>query len=146
MSLSSDGRARVYNRRTGANGAGHVGWGFLVEDGLWEVGAVENGGTITPPGRSGYWALVMEDPNPRMFTLKYDTFKEFEVASPSIALARVEESEVSRRFFNLVLHNCMQDTYNVLTAYGANLPLINKRWDFKPNDWYDLLQGELKRP
>ena len=39
----------------------------------------------------------------------------------------------------------MQDTYNVLTAYGAHLPQIDKRWDFKPNDWYDLLTGELVR-
>lgn len=139
------GQARVYNRRAGAHGAGHVGWCFLVEDDLWEVGAVERGGTITPPGRSGYWSLIMDDPNPRMFTLKYDSYKEFEVQSPSIPLARAEETEVSRRFFNLVLHNCMQDAYNVLTAYGANLPQIDKRWDFKPNDWYDLLTGDLHR-
>jgi len=142
----NSGLARVYNRRTGAHGAGHVGWAFQVEDGLWEAGAVERGGTITPPGRSGYWSLVMEDPNPRMFTLNYDSYKEFEVMSPSVPLARVEEAEVSRRFFNLILHNCMQDTYNVLKAYGANLPPINKRWDFKPNDWYNLLSGEFKRP
>ena len=74
------------------------------------------------------------------------SYKEFEVLSPSIALARTAETEVSRRFFNLVLHNCMQDTYNVLTAYGANLPRIDKRWAFKPNDWYNLLSGELRRP
>jgi len=138
--------ARVYNRRTGAHGAGHVGWAFLIEDRLWETGAVERGGTITPPGKSGYWSNVMADPNPRMAALNYDTFKEFDVLSPSIALARSAEAEVSRRFFNLVLHNCMQDTYNVLSAYGANLPKINRRWDFKPNDWYDLLFGELRRP
>lgn len=138
--------ARVYNRRKGARGAGHVGWAFVVEDRLWEAGAVERGGTITPPGKSGYWSNVMVDPNPRMAALNYDTFKEFDVRSPSIALARSAEADVSRRFFNLVLHNCMQDTYNVLSAYGANLPKINKRWDFKPNDWYDLLFGELRRP
>ena len=145
MSALVEGKARVYNRRTGAHGAGHVGWGFLVEDGLWEVGAVERGGTITPPGLSGYWSLVMVDPNPRMFTLNYDSYKEFEVMSPSIAVARTEETEVSRRFFNLVLHNCMQDTYNVLMGYGAHLPQINKRWDFKPNDWYNMLTGEFHR-
>jgi hypothetical protein len=143
--LLNAGRARVYNRRHGARGAGHVAWAFLVEDALWEAGAVEKGGTITPPGRSGYWSNVMEDPNPRMISLNYDSYKEFEVFSPSIALARTAEAEVSRRFFNLVLHNCMQDTNNVLTSYGANLPQINKRWDFRPNDWYDLLTGEFVR-
>jgi hypothetical protein len=88
----------------------------------------------------------MDNPNPRMFSLNYDSYKEFDVLDPSIAVARTEEAEVSRRFFNLVLHNCMQDTYNVLTGYGAALPQINKRWDFRPNDWYDLLTGELHRP
>ena len=141
-----EGRARVYNRRTGARGQGHVGWAFLVEDGLWEAGAVERGGTITPPGKSGYWSNVMPDPNPRMALLNYDTYKEFDVQSPSISSARVAEAEVSRRFFNLVLHNCMQDTYTVLVAYGAYFPKINKRWDFKPNDWYDLLAGDIRRP
>ncbi|MFN2465747.1 MAG: hypothetical protein ABR598_05710 [Candidatus Dormibacteria bacterium] len=140
------GKARVYNRRTGAHGAGHVGWAFLDEDGLWDAGAVERGGLITPPGKSGYWSNAMEDPNPRMLSLNYDTYKEFEVAPPSPTLARIAVGEVSRRFFNLVLHNCMQDTHNVLQAYGANMPKINKRWDFKPNDWYDLLQGDLHRP
>jgi hypothetical protein len=139
------GSARVYNRRTGAHGAGHVGWAFLDEQGLWDAGAVERGGLITPPGRSGYWSNVMEDPTPRMRALNYDSYKEFEVNAPSPALARSTVGDVSRRYFNLVLHNCMQDTYNVLTAYGANLPQINKRWDFKPNDWYNLLMGEFNR-
>jgi hypothetical protein len=145
MMALKEGRARVYNRRTGAHGAGHVGWAFLSDDGLWDVGAVERGGLVTPPGKSGYWSIVMEDPNPRMRTLNYDSFKEFPVAAPGIALARAAVGEVSRRFFNLVLHNCMQDTYNVLRAYGANPPQINKRWDFKPNDWYNLLMGEFVR-
>lgn len=87
----------------------------------------------------------MEDPTPRMRALNYDSYKEFEVNAPSPALARSTVGDVSRRYFNLVLHNCMQDTYNVLTAYGANLPQINKRWDFKPNDWYNLLMGEFNR-
>ncbi|MDQ6747568.1 MAG: hypothetical protein M3010_05610 [Candidatus Dormibacteraeota bacterium] len=140
------GMARVYNRRSGAHGAGHVGWAFLDEGGLWDTGAVERGGLVTPPGKSGYWSSVMEDPNPRMLTLNYDTYKQFEVHAPSPALARIAVGEVSRRFFNLILHNCMQDTYNVLSAYGANMPQIDKRWDFKPNDWYNLLQGEIRRP
>ncbi|MGI8608085.1 MAG: hypothetical protein ACR2MY_02470, partial [Candidatus Dormibacteria bacterium] len=87
-----------------------------------------------------------EDPNPRLSLLNYDTYREFDVQSPGVSAARAAEAEVSRRFFNLVLHNCMQDTYNVLVAYGAHLPKIDKRWDFKPNDWYNLLLGEMHRP
>ena len=139
------GRARVYNRRVGAHGAGHVGWAFLVEDDLWEAGAVERGGMITPPGRSGYWSQVIVDPTPRMIFLSYDSYKEFDVESPSIALARAVEARVQTRFFNLAIHNCMQDTYAVLTAYGAVMPQIDKHWDFKPNSWYNLLSGELTR-
>ncbi|MGI8609941.1 MAG: hypothetical protein ACR2MY_12045, partial [Candidatus Dormibacteria bacterium] len=97
------GRARVYNRKTGARGAGHVGWAFLVEDGLWEAGAVERGGTITPPGKSGYWSNVVEDPNPRLSLLNYDTYKEFDVQSPGVAAARGAEDEGSKRFLPPVL-------------------------------------------
>ena len=143
--MSEGGCARIYNRRSGARGAGHVGWAFLVERELWEAGAVERGGLVTPPGRSGYWSNVMADPTPRMVSLSYDSYKELDVAMPSIALARAHETEVERRFFNLVLHNCMQDTHDVLRAYGANLPVIDKRWDFRPNDWYDLCPGRLVR-
>jgi len=142
---NTGGRARIYNRRHGARGAGHVGWAFLVEDGLWEAGAVERGGLVTPPGRSGYWSNVMVDPTPRMISLGYDSYKEFEVSMPTIALARTREVEAERRFFNLVLHNCMQDTHDVLVAYGALLPPVERTWDFKPNDWYDLSPGELVR-
>ena len=137
------GRARVYNRRHGAHGAGHVGWSFLVTGGDWETGAVENGGLITPPLKAGYWADVLPDPNPRMMRLSYDSYKEFEVPMPNQAAARVAEGKVSRRWFNLVRHNCMQDTCTVLTAYGAILPPIEKRWSWKPNDWYRLLPGEV---
>jgi hypothetical protein len=139
------GRARVYNRRMGARGAGHVGWAFRVEDELWEAGAVERGGLVTPPGKSGYWSQVMVDPTPRMTSLSYDSFKEFEVEIPSISMARAREARVQTRFFNLVIHNCMQDTYDVLTAYGARMPQIDRMWDWKPNEWYNALQGELTR-
>ncbi|MHB8509267.1 MAG: hypothetical protein ACYDGR_11555 [Candidatus Dormibacteria bacterium] len=139
------GRARVYNRRSGAYGAGHVGWAFLVVGGDWETGAVERGGLITPPLAAGYWADVLPDPNPRMMRLNYDSYKEFEVAMPDMVAARLAEGKVQQRWFNLVRHNCMQDTYTVLTAYGAILPPMQKRWSWKPNDWYRAVPGELVR-
>src|SRR5947209_19397390 len=52
------GKARVYNRRTGAHGAGHVGWAFLDEQGFWDAGAVERGGLVTPPGKSDRKSVV----------------------------------------------------------------------------------------
>lgn len=141
MPSEEPGRARVYNRKSGAHGAGHVGWAFTVGRD-WEVGAVEKGGYITPPFKAGFWTDVMADPNPRMLRLKYDSYKEFEVSLPSVASARNAEAEVGRRWFNIVIHNCMQDTYKVLTAYGAVLPSIDTRQSWRPNDWYRAVQGE----
>lgn len=136
------GNARVYRRKRGARGAGHVGWAFRTDDGDWETGAVERGGFITPPIADGFWCDVLADPNPRMRTLGYDAYKEIEVSMPLVAAGRHAEGEVSRRWFSLVRHNCMNDTYRVLSAYGAGLPAINRLTDWKPNDWFQLLPGE----
>lgn len=134
--------ARVYRRKTGARGAGHVGWAFALEDGAWEVGAVERGGLITPPWRDGFWTGVELDPNPRMLHLSYDAYKEFEVRNPNPIAAQRAEAEIGRRWFTLAIHNCMNDTYAVLTAYGAALPKINRFGDWKPNDWFRLVPGD----
>ena len=128
----TEGQARVYCRPRGARGAGHVGWAFVLPDGTWEVGAVERGGLLTPPIADGYWSSVMLDPDPHMRGLRYDYYKQIEVAIPTVAPARAAEEQISRRWFNLVIHNCMQDTNTVLTAYGAVLPPVGWRSNWRP--------------
>jgi hypothetical protein len=136
------GRARVYVRRLGAHRAGHVGWAFQLENGNWEAGGVERGGIITPPVVDGFWSEVLPDPNQRMRALDYDAYKEFDVPMPSVPAARDVEAAIDKRTFTLLKHNCMNDTHDVLVAYGAILPNPNVKDDWKPNDWYRSVAGE----
>ena len=137
------GRARVYVRHSGAHHAGHVGWGYLLPDGSWEVGAVERGGIITPPLKDGFWRGEFVDPTPRMRELRYDAYKEFDVGAPNPEAARAQEDVIDKRYFSLARHNCMNDTHDVLTAYGAKLPNPDRFWDWRPNEWFREIEGEL---
>jgi hypothetical protein len=139
------GHARVYVRRTGAHGAGHVGWAFTVASGSWEAGAVERGGIITPPLADGFWSEELIDPSPRMLALNYHAYKELDVPFPNVAAAREQEARVDRRMFSIARHNCMNDTFDVLTAYGAVLPDPDNISDWRPNDWYRAVVGEETR-
>jgi hypothetical protein len=143
--LSDEGLARVYVRRLGAHRAGHVGWAFLLPGGWWEAGGVERGGVVTPPIADGFRSEELPDPNPRMSALDYDAYKELEVALPNVSAAREKELEIDQRLFTLLKHNCMNDTYDVLTAYGAVLPSPDPEADWKPNDWYRTLGGDERR-
>jgi len=137
------GRARVYVRHSGAHGAGHVGWGYAVPSGNWAVGAVEKGGIITPPVNDGFWREEIIDPNPRMRDLVYNAYKEFEVTAPNPTAARQQEDAIDKRSFSIARHNCMNDTYDVLNAYGALLPDPDRIWAWRPNDWFREVGGEL---
>ena len=113
-----------------------MGWAFLLPDGQWEAGAVEKGGLVTPPVNDGFWCQPMADPNPRMVSLEYDAYKELAVPSGDVEAARRVEARIDRRYFVLVLHNCTNDTHDVLNAYGAHLPNPSDPGNWKPNDWF----------
>jgi hypothetical protein len=85
----------------------------------------------------------MLDPNPRMRELRYDGYKESEVPAPNPDAASAQEDVIDKRFFSLARHNCMNDTHDVLTAYGAILPDPDRIWDWRPNDWFREVLGEF---
>jgi undecaprenyl-diphosphatase len=115
----------------------------MVPNGNWEAGAVERGGIITPPLADGFWSEEMIDPDPRMRSLNYNAYKEFEVDSPNVTAAREQEAAVKRRLFSLARHNCMNDTHDVLSAYGGALPNPDNIADWRPNDWFRAAPGDL---
>jgi membrane-associated phospholipid phosphatase len=104
---------------------------------------VERGGIITPPVADGFWSEEMVDPNPRMRSLNYNAYKEFDVDGPNVAAAREQEAAVKRRLFSLARHNCMNDTHDVLSAYGGALPNPGNIADWRPNDWFRAAPGDL---
>jgi len=107
------------------------------------MGAVEKGGIITPPLKDGFWRHEIIDPNPRMRELRYNSYKEFGVTAPNPTAARQQEDAIDKRSFSIARHNCMNDTYDVLTAYGAPLPDPDRIWDWRPNDWFREVVGDL---
>jgi hypothetical protein len=147
-----EGAAVVFVRRKATMGIGHVGWGFLVHGGdadndstigdgyEWEIGAVENhhGTIITAPLDDGYWQQRTAQPLASVASRGYDHYKVVPVTGANVAEAVKAERVVSERPYMAAVSNCMNDVYNILTAYGVrNLPNPEHLANWLPNAWYD---------
>lgn len=135
-------RALVFVRRSGAKGAGHVGWAFDCGDGTFSVGSIENPrhSLRTLPQQMGFWAVRTADPLAPMRQRAYTEYKllEIEPASPGFAWRVV--MWLSERPYEVFLHNCMDATYDVLRAYGVpDLPVPAHHWE--PNHWFNYVPG-----
>lgn len=135
-------RAAVFVRRTGAEGLGHVGWAFDCGDGTFGVGSVENPGHTlrTRPPDTGFWAIRARDPIRSMRQRRYVEFKVIDLDQGDPARAWRVTAWVSRHFYVVFGHNCMNATYDILRAYGVgNLPAPARHWE--PNHWFDHVRG-----
>jgi hypothetical protein len=148
--------AVVFLRPGGASGLGHVGFGYdLLDARNWLVGAVENPqGGNQPAGQTGFWCQCVPNAetamcNPTMFgaprgTLAYSAAKIVVVAEPRLDAAHAKLTEWQNRPFDVFGGNCMNCTYDVLTAYGAVLPDPTQNpliW--APNSWFNAIDGEV---
>jgi hypothetical protein len=146
------GAAVIFVRRSATAGIGHVGWGFLVHAGeggtlslvgdgnVWEIGAVENhrGWLITPPLEDGYWRERTAQPLRSVASRDYDHYKVARVDKPNVEAAVEAERAVRRRPYMAAVSNCMNDVYEILTAYGVErLPNPHHLSNWLPNAWYD---------
>ena len=135
-------RAVVFVRRTGARGLGHVGWAFDCADGSFNVGSVENPlhHLRTQPRDDGFWALRPRDPIQPMRLRRYTDFKVIPIEHADVARAWRTVAWVSSRPYDVIGHNCMDATYDVLRAYGLeDLPIPADHWE--PNHWFDHVCG-----
>ncbi len=135
-------QAVVFVRRKAAYGIGHVGWAFSVEKNLFNTGAVENhsGSLYTLAAHMGFWMRRTHDPIKLMRKRHYDEFKVIEVAHAQPALAKGVAQWVSRQDYEAIGRNCMDDTYDVLRAFGVpDLPPPATHWE--PNYWFDAIVG-----
>ncbi len=136
-------QAIVFVRRSGAYGAGHIGWAFANEDNTFSAGSVENhhGGLITPPAEMDFWMLNTTDPIQPMRARHYDEFKVIGVAHPNPAYAKHIVAWVHEQSYVAIGRNCMDDAYDVLRAYGVEqLPVPAHIWE--PNHWFNHLPGQ----
>ena len=138
-----EARAVVFLRRSGADGIGHVGWAFDNGDRTFTAGSVENPhhSLRTNPRDMGFWAVRSRDPILPMRARNYHEFKLLVVGQgdPEYALRVVKW--ISRQPYEIVGHNCMDATYDVLRAFDVErLPAPAHHWE--PNHWFDRVQGE----
>lgn len=135
-------RAVVFVRRTGAKGAGHVGWAFECGDGTFNVGSIENPrhSLRTRPSQMGFWAERIADPIAPMRSRAYTHFKLIDVAPANPGFAGQVVAWLGRRPYDLFGHNCMNATYDVLRAFGLKgLPAPAHHWE--PNHWFNHVRG-----
>lgn len=135
--------ALAFNRRTGADGAGHSGWGFTLGDDTFLVGSVDNPPhtLYTRPAKMGFWAIRTRDPLGVASAHAYREAKVIELAYGAPEHAVRVAAWHSRKPYKLFGCNCMNVSYDVLRAFGtAHLPAPALHWE--PNHWFDHIQGE----
>jgi hypothetical protein len=136
-------KAVVFLRRSGADGIGHVGWAFDNGDGTFTAGSIENPhhSLYTNPRDMGFWVARAHDPIVPMRDRRYHEFKVIDLAQGELKTALRVVKWVSRQPYEVVGHNCMNATYDVLRAYGVErLPVPAHHWE--PNHWFDRVQGQ----
>lgn len=142
----------VFQRAGGAEGLGHVGWAYQQIGGMWMCGATENpGGNIGGTGDAkGFWALTYSAADvPAVFGCRrflpagecpaYNNYKVVETQLPNSSEAWSKACWCRTRPFEVPCRDCLDDTYDILTAYGINSlpwPIIAE-----PNLWFDLIPG-----
>ncbi len=136
-------KAVVFLRRSGADGIGHVGWAFDNGDGTFTTGSIENPrhSLRTDPRAMDFWAVRARDPIIPMRERRYNEFKVIDLSQGDLNDAIHVVKWVSRQPYDVIGHNCMNATYDVLRAFGVDrLPVPSHHWE--PNHWFDRVQGQ----
>jgi hypothetical protein len=139
--MATASRAVVFLRR---GPVGHVGWAFEYPDGSWNVGAVENPHHtwLTPARRMGWWTSRVKEPLAPMRDHHYDVYKVIRVHNAHAASAEQKTLEVREHPFEIVGANCEDDVYQILTAFGAQLPSPAHPQNWTPMAWFKHPPGE----
>ncbi|GGN92533.1 hypothetical protein GCM10010112_79820 [Actinoplanes lobatus] len=138
--------AYVFVRTAGANGLGHVGWGYrLTCDGGYAFGSVEN-----PTGKAhidkgvdnGFWrgSGTESEMLAAMRSRGYNAYKAItgSRATFDTGPADVIAAASAGRGYDVIGNNCADTVWDVLHAYGVpDLPYLQLHP--APNNWYATL-------
>jgi RHS repeat-associated protein len=129
--------------------AGHVAWAYEHSPGCFVYGSTDNpnGGARSPSQQKGIWkkfSCNLDEVWSEMKDKGYDDYKVVNVVNPQAGKANNAYQKTTTLDYNVFGRNCMDDTYDVLRAYGANLPDPSKNW--RPNDFYDRTQSRNSIP
>jgi hypothetical protein len=147
-------KAYIFLRTPGPFGFGHVGWGYEVRtytngrltNTTYYYGAVENPGgqAYVPPGgnNGGWWATASTGQTMynAMKNRGYQSYKFvanfYSVTSTNINNAYNYAINMPNRGYNVTGNNCMNASYDVLTAIRApNVAWPSTNWT--PTGWYN---------
>lgn len=137
-------RAAAFVRYHSGDGFGHLGWAFDWSPRSVNAGAVENhsGGLETPSAKMGFWTDFFDDPMPRMREHGYDDLKYVELDDADPVLAYRVVLWVKRQPFRALHRNCLDDTYDVLRAFGVE-GMDPPSHDIVPKEWFARFHGTL---
>lgn len=141
-----DGKMRVaaFVRYNGADGLGHVGWAFDYSDADVNAGSVENpnGTPTSPPAAMDYWDEFFQNPIPPMQEKGYISLKYINLTHANPVAAYRVAKWIGTQSYAVIGRNCLDDTYDVLRAYGVpELPPPST--DLLPDMWFNALAATL---
>ena len=148
------GLAYVFLRKDGAplvrGWAGHVGWGFLVnEEGALLFGSTENdsGQPYLPPGSNNGWWSQRASSEAEMIEViaerNYDAYKVATVRNCDPKGAELTAIETGTRGYIGTWNNCLDHTWDILAAYGVRDLALAQMYP-TPNQWFAMVNGEYR--
>ncbi|MFF5172380.1 hypothetical protein ACFY3U_07080 [Micromonospora sp. NPDC000089] len=144
---STTDSAYVFVRPNGANGLGHVGWGYRVTcTGTFYFGSVENpsgSAVVLPGGDNGFWwaqgrqSQMLAEMRSRGYTNYRFARLYGPIPDPDSATQFAAGS--AGRGYQVIGNNCADNAYGVLSRLGVrDLPSL---FDYpQPNNWYRMLE------
>lgn len=162
---SMHGQAFVFINFEQAARFGHIGWGFhLGEDDyyfgstdhlwnraypLWHLPELIRYMDVPAHENNDYWAQrgtfdEMMHTMHRGKHVRYHTYKSIQVQHPDPLGAKALADEMRDKGWNVGLNNCVQQSYHILTKYGAvSLPNPKHILLYRfPKIWFAHIEGE----
>ena len=145
------GRVIVARRSAAVDGLGHVGWAYEQSDGTWMCGATENPrSSVGASGDGkGFWTEPYEPGEvPGIFGMTrilpagvcppYDVYKSLDTPRGGTLDAWSTACWCRDQPFIVPCRDCLDDCFDILTSYGAELP-----WPILaiPNLWFDCIKA-----
>jgi len=161
--MSREGSAYIFINPDQAVGFGHIGWGFHIGGDRFYYGATDHLWRarypywylpelirymdVAPDGSNDFWART--GTYYQMMTemrigrhVRYHQYKVLPVLMSNPLLAHTHADKIKNAGWNVVLNNCVHQTYQIITKYGADLPSPYQLLNRFPKNWFESIPAE----
>lgn len=145
---------------------GHVGWGFSLDEmqdtfyfgstdhlyrhPWWDLGGWVRYAHVGPELNNDWWSQVgtkqqmFETMSQGRHHIRYHACKRVTVAMPAPETAMTYAESLKAAGWSVLSNNCVHQTYDVLTKYGAELPMPTEPMiNLIPKRWFAEIPGEV---